>query len=266
MLLMTKLNQMIKGLMPKQHAKQRVIGVIPSRYASTRLPGKPLKDIAGLPMIIHVLKRAQMSTVLDEVIVATDDERILEMVEAHGGKAIMTSASHDSGTERMHEVSRGISGDIFVMISGDEALLKPEHIDVGVKGLMSSDAPISILFNRFEKKNSQSDFKVVFNKRKEIMYISRNDIPSETRRKVPFMHKGYHIMSFTKEFLEIYMALEQTPLDRFEMHELLRVLENGYKIQGVEVESSAISGDTPEDLDYIRGVMTDDIIFKIYKA
>ena len=263
---MTKLKYVFKSLASRQFSTQRVIGVIPARYSSTRLPGKPLKDIAGLPMVIHVLKRAQMSTVLDEVIVATDDERILEVVEAHGGKAIMTSASHDSGTERMYEISKSILGDIFVMISGDEALVKPEHIDVGVKGLMSSDAPVSVLFNRFEKKNSQGDFKLVFNKRKEIMYISRNDIPSETRRKVPYMHKSYHITSFTKKFLKTYMALEQTPLDHFEMHELLRILENGYKIQGVEVESSAISADTPEDLDYIRGVMSDDIVYKKYKT
>lgn len=251
--------------MPKTDIKQRVVGVIPARYDSSRLPGKPLKDIAGLPMIVHVLKRAQMSEVLDELIVATDDERIVEVVETHGGKAIMTDTSHDSGTERMHEVSCRVPGDIFVMVAGDEALFKPEHIDIGVRGLISSDAPISILFNRFKKKNSQGDFKFVFNNRKEIMYISRNDIPSETRREVPYMHKGYHIMSFTKGFLDTYMTLEQTPLDRFEMHELLRVLESGYKIQGVEVESSAISVDTPEDLRYVRSVMAYDVIFKEYK-
>ena len=107
-MLMTKLKYVFKSLASRQFSTQRVIGVIPARYSSTRLPGKPLKDIAGLPMVIHVLKRAQMSTVLDEVIVATDDERILEVVEAHGGKAIMTSASHDSGTERMYEISKSI--------------------------------------------------------------------------------------------------------------------------------------------------------------
>lgn len=245
--------------------KPKVIGVIPSRYSSSRLPGKPLKDIAGLPMVVHVLKRAQMSEALDEVIVATDDERIVEVVEAHGGKAMMTDSKHDSGTERMHEVSCRVEGDIFVMISGDEALFKPEHVDIGVKGLISSDAPLSILFNRFEKKNSQADFKVVFNNKKEIMYISRNDIPSETRRKVTFMHKGYHIMSFTKEFLDTYMTLEQTPLDKYEMHELLRVLENGYKIQGIEVESSAISVDTLEDLEWVRSVMTNCDVFQKYR-
>jgi 3-deoxy-D-manno-octulosonate cytidylyltransferase len=248
----------------KQHTKQKIIGVIPSRFSSTRLPGKPLKEIAGLPMVIHVLKRAQMSEILDEVIVATDDRRIYDIVEAHGGKAMMTDMSHNNGSERMYEVSRSVAGDIFAVINGDEALLKPEHIDAGIRGLLASDAPVSLLYNRFEKKNSPADFKVVLNNRKEVMYISRNDIPSDARTDVPFMYKAYHVMSFTKEFLETYMTLEQTPLDRVESHELLRVLENGYKIQGIEVASSAISVDTPEDLEYVRSVMSDDPIFKLY--
>jgi len=248
----------------KQHTKQKIIGVIPSRFGSTRLQGKPLKDIAGLPLIIHVLKRAQMSKIIDEVIVATDDTRIFDVVESYGGKAMMTDISHNNGSERMYEVSRSITGDVFAVINGDEALLKPEHIDIGIQALLASDAPVSLLYNRFEKKNSPADFKVVLNNRKEIMYISRNDIPSNVRNEVPFMYKAYHVMSFTKEFLEKYMTLEQTPLDYIESHELLRVLENGYKIQGIEVESSAISVDTPEDLEYVRKVMHDDPIFKHY--
>jgi len=248
----------------KKYTKQKIIGVIPSRYSSTRLPAKPLKDIAGIPMIIHVLKRAQMSEVLDEVIVATDDQRIFDMVEKYGGKVMMTDMSHNNGSERMYEVSQSIVGDVFVVINGDEALLKPEHIDIGVNGLLASHAPVSLLFNHFETKNSPADFKVVFNNKKEIMYISRNDIPSDVRSSEQYMYKAYHIMSFTKEFLDIYMTLEQTPLDRIESHELLRVLENGYKIQGIEVESSAISVDTVDDLEYVRSAMIDDPIFKLY--
>jgi 3-deoxy-manno-octulosonate cytidylyltransferase (CMP-KDO synthetase) len=248
----------------KKYTKQKIIGVIPSRYASTRLPGKPLKDIAGLPMVVHVLKRAQMSKVLDEVVVATDDQRIFDTVQNHGGKAIMTNKAHNNGSERMFEVSQNIKGDIFVVINGDEALLNPEHIDIGVKALLSSNAQVSLLYNKFYKFNSTSDFKVVINNNKEVMYISRNDIPSDARMNVDYLYKAYHIMSFTKEFLDVYITLEQTRLDKIESHELLRVLENGYKIQGEEVESSAISVDTPEDLEYVRSVMLDDKIFKQY--
>ena len=248
----------------KQYTKQKIIGVIPSRYASTRLPGKPLKDIAGMPMVIHVLKRAQMSTILDEVIVATDDRRIFDLVEDNGGKAMMTDLSHNNGSERMYEVSRKISGDVFVVINGDEALLNPVHIDIGVQALLSSNASVSLLYNKFYKFQSPADFKVVVNQKKEIMYISRNDIPSNARMDVDYMYKAYHIMSFTKEFLDIYITLEQTRLDKIESHELLRVLEYGYKIQGAEVESSAISVDTQDDLEYVCSVMPKDAIFQQY--
>lgn len=243
----------------RQHTKQRIVGVIPARYNSTRLPGKPLEDIAGTPMVIHVLRRAQKSKLLDEVIVATDDERILKVVEAHGGKAMMTDESHNNGSERMHEVARSVPGDIFVVINGDEALLEPSHIDAGVRGLLASDAPVSILYNRFWTKDSPADFKLVVNRRNEVMYISRNDIPSDAREEVEVMYKAYHVMSFTREFLEEYVTLEHTPLARIESHELLRVLENGYKLQGVEVESTAISVDTSEDLEYVRGVMASEL-------
>lgn len=249
----------------KKYTKQKVIGIIPSRYASTRLPGKPLKEIAGLPMIIHVLKRAQLSKVLDEVYVATDDDRIYQEVLKYGGKVIMTDIKHNNGSERMYEVSQKITGDIYVVINGDEALLKPEHIDEGVNGLMKSDAPVSLLYNDFNKKNSPSDFKVVLNNKEEIMYISRSDIPSDYRMNVDNMYKAYHVMSFKQDFLDTYISLEQTPLDKIESHELLRVLENGYKIQGIKVDSTAISVDTPDDLEFVRNEMKSNLIFSTYK-
>jgi len=249
----------------KKYTKQKVIGVIPSRFSSTRLPGKPLKDIQGISMIVHVLKRALKSKMLDEVYVATDDKKIFDEVEKYGGKAIMTDLSHNNGSERMYEVSQKVFGDVFVVINGDEALLKPEHIDAGVKGLLSSDAPVSLLYNDFSKKNSPSDFKVVLTQKEKVMYISRNDIPSDARMEVPNMFKAYHIMSYTKEFLDIYNTIEQTPLDRIESHELLRVLENGYEIQAIKVDSTAISVDTKDDLEYVREQMKTDALFQEYK-
>jgi len=249
----------------KKHTKQKVIGIIPSRYASVRLPGKPLKDIAGLPMIIHVLKRVLMSKVLDEVYVATDDIRIFNVVREYGGKAIMTSEKHNNGTERTYEVSTKIFGDIFVVINGDEALVKPEHIDMGVSGLISSDASVSLLYNDFYKVNSPSDFKVAITQSEHVMFISRSDIPSNYKEKVDNMYKAYHVMSFTSEFLETYYSLGQTPLDKVESHELLRVLENDYQIKAVKVNSTAISVDTQEDLDYVANRMKSDVLFLKYK-
>lgn len=216
-------------------------------------------------MVIHVLKRAQLSKVLDEVYVATDDDRIYQEVLKYGGKAIMTDMKHNNGSERMYEVSQKIRGDIYVVINGDEALLKPEHIDEGVNGLMKSDAPVSLLYNDFNKKNSPSDFKLVLNKKEEIMYISRSDIPSDYRMNVDNMYKAYHVMSFKQDFLDTYISLEQTLLDKIESHELLRVLENGYKIQGIKVDSTAISVDTLDDLEFVRNEMENDLIFSAYK-
>jgi 3-deoxy-manno-octulosonate cytidylyltransferase (CMP-KDO synthetase) len=256
-----------KGLRDNmKQKKERVIGVIPSRYKSSRLPGKPLKDIAGMPMVVHVLKRAQLSVVLDEIIVATDDQRIFDVVEPFGGTAMLTSPAHDNGIVRAHEVSEKVPCDTVVIINGDEALLNPDHIDAGVAALKKSGAPVSLLYNDYYKTNLPSDFKVVVNNKNEIMYITRSDIPSDARSPVKKMYKAYHIMTFTKKFLDLYVTLEQTPLDKIEYHEIIRVLEHGYKIQGKKVESSAISVDTADDLDYVRNVMGSDSIYKKYRV
>lgn len=244
--------------------KQKVVGVIPSRLESTRLPRKALADICGMSMIIHVMKRAKMSEVLDELYVATDSKEIYDEVVKNGGNAIMTSKSHDNGTSRLTEVAKKIDGDIYVLINGDEALLNPDHIKSAVVGLINSDAPVSLLMNKYKKESSPNDFKVVVNNNKKIMYISRSDIPSNSRSNIEFLLKAYHIMAFKKEFLEKYAQLEQTPLDKAEYHELLRVLENGYSIQGVLVDSSAISVDTEEGLEYVRSIMPKDPIFRKY--
>jgi 3-deoxy-manno-octulosonate cytidylyltransferase (CMP-KDO synthetase) len=250
----------------KDKLKKRVIGIIPARFASTRLPGKPLVDINGLPMIIHVLKRTLMSKCLDDVIVATDDKRILDTVIKFGGKAVLTSETHNNGSERMYEVSQSFNADIYVLINGDEALLNPNHIDLGVQALSNNPSSgVSLLYNKFEKRNSVSDFKVVVNNKKEIMYISRSDIPSENRNNIDYLLKAYHIITFTKEMLEIYSHLKQTEYDFTESHELLRLLENSYKIQGVEVDSSAISVDIKEDLEFVRDMMNTDKLFPLYR-
>jgi len=243
----------------------KVIGVIPARFGSTRLPGKPLKDICGLPMIIHTFKRAKMSKKLDELYIATDDKRIYNEVLKYGGKAIMTSNEHQNGTLRMYEVSQKINGDMYILINGDEALLNPKHIDISIENLKNSKADISILYNKFYKKNSPSDFKIVLNQKNEVMYISRSDIPSDYKTDVDFHFKAYHIMGFKNDILSIYPNIKETRLDKIESHELLRLIENSYKVLGIEVESSAISVDTQEDLEYVRSIMCDDEIFQLYK-
>ena len=239
--------------------------MIPVRMESSRLPNKAIKDICGLPMIIHTLKRTQMAKSLDDVYVATDNEEIRKLVEFHGGKVIMTRKEHQTGSDRLAEAAERVEADMIVNIQGDEALVNPEHIDMGVQALKNSDAEVSILLTKYCKKNSSSDIKAVINLNNEIMYISRNDIPSDSRTEVPYMLKAYHIVSFRKNFLIKYASLAQTPLEKIEYNEYLRILENGYKIQGVLVDSDAISVDTQEDLEYVISKMLDDNLFKNYR-
>ena len=243
----------------------KVIGMIPVRLESSRLPEKALCDILGLPMVIHTLKRTQMAKTLDEVYVVTDSEVIKALVESHQGQVIMTSKVHQTGSDRLAEAAEYIEADIVVNIQGDEALVDPNHIDAGVKGLINSKAKVSILLTQFSKKQSYGDIKAVVNLKNEIMYLSRNDIPSESRSPIEYSLKAYHVVSFRKDFLIKYAKLKQTPLEKIEYNEYLRVLENGYTIQGVIVESDTVSVDTDEDLKYVRKLMSADELFEVYK-
>lgn len=244
----------------------RIVGMIPVRMESSRLPNKAVKDICGLPMIIHTLKRTKMAKMLNDVYVATDNEEIKNLVESFGGKVVMTKREHQTGSDRLAEAAQKIEADIIVNIQGDEALVNPEHIDIGVDALINSDAEVSILLTKYSKKNSPSDIKAVVNLKNEIMYISRSDIPSNARVELSYMLKAYHVVSFKKDFLIKYSSLDQTPLEKIEMNEYLRILENGYKIQGVLVDSDSVSVDTEEDLEYVRNKMIDDIFYVKYKG
>jgi 3-deoxy-manno-octulosonate cytidylyltransferase (CMP-KDO synthetase) len=244
----------------------KVIGMIPVRLESTRLPEKALCDILGLPMIIHTLKRTQLAKSLDEVYVVTDSEVIKALVESHQGKVIMTNKAHPTGSDRLAEAATFVEADIIVNIQGDEALVDPQHIDASVKGLVDSTSEISILLTKFSKKKSYGDIKAVVNLKKEIMYLSRNDIPSDSRVPVDCLLKAYHVVSFKKDFLIKYAKLHQTPLEKIEYNEYLRILENGYKIQGVLVDSDAVSVDSYEDLKHVRKLMLVDKIFENYKT
>lgn len=242
----------------------KVVGMIPVRLESSRLPEKALCDILGLPMIIHTLKRTQLAKSLDEVYVVTDSSVIKTLVESYQGNVIMTGKQHQTGSDRVAEAATYIEADVIVNIQGDEALVDPEHIDQSVQGLLGSDAKVSILLTGFKKKNSDGDIKAVVNLKNEIMYLSRNDIPSDARTPVEQMLKAYHVVSFKKDFLIQYSGMPQTPLEKIEFNEYLRILENGYKMQGVLVESDAISVDTQKDLDYVIELMNQDSFFPLY--
>ena len=245
--------------------KPRTIAIIPARLESSRLPGKALLDICGLPMIGHVFKRCEFAESLDEVFVATDNDEIRQVVEQYGGKVIMTSSHHENGTERIVEAAKNMDADIVVNVQGDEALVNPTYIDKAVDALYENpDLNVSILVNPYEKRLSPSDIKVVLNEYDDVMYFSRADIPSDARVDNPPLLKAYHIVPFRKDFLLQYAGWEKGKLERIEFNEYLRILEKGYKIRAVRVDSDAVSVDTEEDLDNVRNAMISDSIFKKY--
>ena len=233
--------------------KFKILGIIPSRLNSKRLPKKALIKINGEPLISRVYRLACKSKILDSLIVATDSNEISNLINQIDGRTIMTSEKHANGTERMGEVIKKIDDyyDIYVLINGDEALLDPNHIEIAVKTLIDNNSDASMLACKFYKRNSTSDFKVVLNAKNELLYISRADIPSEARNSTTFLLKAYHIMAFKKQTIIDYSLLEKTSLESIEDHEHLRLLENGYRIACSVVKSDSISVDTESDLKFV---------------
>jgi len=239
--------------------------VIPVRLESSRLPNKALKIIEGIPLICHVYERCKLANSIEAVYIATDSIEVRDLMESVGAKVIMTSQTHSCGTDRVAEAAEHIKSDIIINVQGDEALVFPEHVDTAAKLLINSNkCNVGMLVNKFYKKNSLSDIKVVFNKNKEVMYLSRNDIPSFARSKFTEMYKAYHVIPFRKTFLKKYVSLPPSKLENIEFNEYLRILDNGYKIKIEEVSSSAVSVDTNSDLAYVRKAMKSDRYLKQY--
>jgi len=239
----------------------KIVGIIPSRLKSTRLPNKALIDIEGLPMIVHVFKRSQLCPLLDDVYVATDSEEIYTTVINHGGKAIMTSIEHKTGTDRIADAVANMPADIVVNIQGDEPLVNPEHIGKVVRPLIEDEnLQSAVLVTPYLKKNSSSDIKAVLDLDSNILYCSRTDLPSAARQEVSRMWKICFIAPFRKDFLLKYTSWGQTPLEKIEFNEYLRILEHGYKIKAVPVDDAHISVDTPQDLVEVREQMKSDKI------
>ena len=246
--------------------KDFTVAIIPARLESSRLPGKALVDIHGIPMILHVYKRCLLASKINDVYVATDNQQIADVVRSGGGKVLLTRSDHKNGTERIAEAAEQIDCEIIVNVFGDEALVNPQHIDAVVSALLEdSSVNVAILVNPYKKKNSSSDIKAVVNEKMDVMYLSRTDIPSNARTPNPSMYKAYHILPFRKSFLLKYATWPEGKIERIEYHEHLRILEKGYKIRAVEVESDAVSVDTLEDLQFVREKMLDDPYFYAYK-
>ena len=238
--------------------KYNIIGCIPARYASTRLPGKPLSDINGKPMIIHVLERALQAATLSDVIVLTDDQRIFDVVDDAGYSAAMTSENCASGTDRIAEYMQESHADIFVNIQGDEVTLDPLHINHLVHTFIEQEKPqmgtLSHWCTDRQVLAVASNVKVVTSVTGNALYFSRNMIPVTQQGEVPDkgqIHIGVYI--YTRETLTRLMQLEQTPLEQTEKLEQLRALENDIAINVTTLdEYQGLAVDTPEDLEKAR--------------
>jgi 3-deoxy-manno-octulosonate cytidylyltransferase (CMP-KDO synthetase) len=240
----------------------KVIVVIPSRYASTRLPGKPLLPLAGKPMVQHVYERAKRAQTVHRVIVATDDQRIMDAVTAFGGEARMTRSDHRTGTERIAEVAAHEPGDVFVNVQGDEPLIDPVAIDTAVGALLEEpQAQISTVATPIRHAGDILDpnvVKTVLDFDGNALYFSRAPIPwiRDTQQKVHvkyWKHLGLYV--FQREALLEFPTLPQGELERIEQLEQLRWLENGWKIRVAEVAHDAVSVDVPEDVARVEKLM-----------
>lgn len=239
-----------------------ITAIIPARHASTRLPGKPLLDIAGKPMIQRVYERAKEAELVDRVIVATDDKRILEVVKHFGGEAVMTSASHRSGTDRLAEVAEGLESDIIVNVQGDEPLIEPGMIDEAIRPLMEDSSIVMGSLKaeiRDERElNNPNVVKVVVDRNDFALYFSRYPIPYLRDEPLSlltgrFKHIGLYV--YRREFLLRYAGMPQTPLEEAEKLEQLRALENGYRIKVPTTRFQSIGVDTEEDLERVRKIV-----------
>jgi 3-deoxy-manno-octulosonate cytidylyltransferase (CMP-KDO synthetase) len=233
----------------------KVIVVIPARYGSTRLPGKPLVSLAGKPMIQRVYERAKLARNIDRVIVATDDDRIVEAVIAFGGEARMTRPDHRTGTERVAEVAAHVEGDVFVNAQGDEPLLDPTAIENAVAALLEEpEAAVATVATPIKIPTDIMDpnvVKVVLDFDDNALYFSRAPIPwvrdiKSTIQVRHMKHLGLYV--FQRDALLEYPTFPQGELERIEQLEQLRWMENGTKIRVAEVEHDAVSVDVPEDV------------------
>lgn len=244
-----------------------IVGIIPSRYASTRLPAKPLVDICGKPMVQRVYEQVKQSTLLTDVVIATDDERIVTAVKTFGGNVQMTPVDIHSGSDRIALVARNYKADIVVNIQGDEPLIDPKLIDQTIRLLI--DDPKAVVGTAVKKTISHQDVfnpnivKVVLDDNHYALYFSRAPIPYVRDAKKDedwfsgtVFYKHFGIYVYRADFLQHYTTLKQSPLEIAEKLEQLRILENGFKIKCAVTEYESLPVDTPEDLERIRKIIS----------
>lgn len=234
----------------------RIVAVIPARFSSTRLPGKPLALIGDRPMIEHVCLRASEARRVDAVIVATDDDRVAEAVSAFGGTAVITRASHETGTDRLAEVAAHLECDAVINVQGDEPMMPPDAIDAVATLVTEGGHPMGTLRKRLTDPadlDNPAVVKVVVDAAGRALYFSRAPIPyTRPGHHQPIVWRHLGLYAYQRAFVLRIADLAPTPLERAEGLEQLRVLEHGLTIATVETTADTIGVDTPEDLERVR--------------
>jgi len=235
-----------------------VIGVIPARYSSTRFEGKILADILGKPMIQRVWEQAKQAFLLDDLIIACDDERVAKVSHEFGAKVVLTAKGHISGSDRISEVVNPIDVKIVINIQGDEPLVHPMMIDTLAQALLDdSSLSMATLMRKIEDPHDIEDphvVKVVVDKNNFALYFSRAPIPHKAHNcevQSPVYYKHIGLYGYTKDFLFTYKNLPVSQLEMIEQLEQLRVLEAGFRIKVIETKYDTIGVDKPQDIDKV---------------
>ena len=236
----------------------KAIAVIPARLASTRLPRKMLRQIAGQVLIARVYESVRSSALLDDVIVATDSDEIMQLCRQHGWNARMTSAAHRSGTERVREISESVAADVYLNVQGDEAMTRAEHIAALVELMKDPKIQVGTLKTPAspEDINNPNAVKVVTDSAGEALYFSRATIPFDRDGSAPkyFKHLGFY--AYRKGALDRFCALPESSLERSERLEQLRFLENGISIHVAETLYDSVGVDTEADLRRVEEILS----------
>jgi len=242
----------------------KITGVIPARYSSLRLPGKPLLLVKGKPMIQRVYEQSAKSKFISRVIVATDNKRIYDCVKDFGGEVVMTSSKHQSGTDRIYEAIKNVKCDLVVNIQGDEPYVDPKNIDIAIKPLIDDKSinvsTLAVRINDIAELLDENKVKVVFDKNNMALYFSRSFIPYDMKHNPLqkwalkdnryYKHIGLYV--FRKKFLMKFNKMKKSYLENMEKLEQLRILENGDKIKVMVTKKDSFSIDTKSDLELIN--------------
>lgn len=244
---------------------KKIIILLPARYASTRIKNKLLKNLKGIPIIIHTLLRVKMIKNIHKIIVCTDNIRIKKLVERFGIKSFISSKKHKNGTERIAEVAKSLKADLFIDIHSDEAVLNPKNVEKLISfHLRNKKFDIVVPHKVSNSSSGKNVVKLVFNKNKKIIYFSRADVPLAFRTKKKLFFHHLDTISFKPNALKKFSKFPQGDLEKIEGIELMRALENGLNLGTLPIKTDSFSINTPQDFSKAEKFLKKEKLFKKY--